>query len=156
MTFFKDLDDAQKDAIKDLVIRGVERRIQEETEYTNQVFRLLALGNGAGVVLLATFMGAIATAGNPIANLVAPLWKFFLGSVAAALIYAPLMAVAADATKHVADQAFKVFNNKMEIESLQGYGLNKRGLFIIRALAFTSLVLFAWGVYQCIRILNAL
>lgn len=156
MTHFKDLDDSQKDAIKELVIRGIDRRIHEETEYTSQIFRLLILGNGAGVVLLTTFMGAVAAAGNPIASLVTPLWKFFLGSVSAALIYAPLMAVASNATKHSANQAIAFFKNELEIESLQGYGLNKLGILIVRILVLVSFLFFAWGVYQCIQILHSL
>jgi hypothetical protein len=120
------------------------------------VYRLLVLGNGAGIALLATFMGAVAAAGNPLANLVAPLWKFFIGCVLAALIYAPLMAVASQATNHIANQAFAFFQNQIDIESMQGYGFNRLGLWVVRLLALGSLSFFSWGVYQCIQILKSL
>ena len=81
MTKYKDFDDDQKSAVKELLFIGIERRIKEEGEYTNQVFKLLILGNGAGIALLSTFMGAIAASGNPISELVSPLWKFFLAQL---------------------------------------------------------------------------
>lgn len=156
MTRFRDLDGDQKDAFKELLLRGIDRRIHEEIEYTNQVYRLLVLGNGAGIALLATFMGAVAATGNPFADLVAPLWKFFIGCVLAALIYAPLMAVSSQATNHIARQALAFFQNQIDIESLQGYGFNRLGLWVVRLLALASLSFFSWGVYQCIQILKSL
>jgi hypothetical protein len=94
MTHFRDLDPNQKEAVRELLLRGIDRRIREDIEYTNQIFRLLIVGNGAGVALLATFMGAVAANGHPVSALVTPLWKFFLGCISAAFIYWPLVAVA--------------------------------------------------------------
>lgn len=128
MTRFNDLDADQKIAFKELLLRGIDRRIREDIEYTNHVYRLLILGNGAGIALLAPFLGAVAARGNPLGDLVSPLWKFFLGCVFAALIFAPLMAVAAQATTHTVNQAVEFFKNQADLESLQGWGLSKRAL----------------------------
>lgn len=94
MTKFKELDNDQKGAFKDLMLRAVDRRIKEDIEYTQHSYRLLIIGNGAGIALLASFIGAIVGRGNPAAGaLIAPLWKFFLGCFLAAMIYAPLRKV---------------------------------------------------------------
>lgn len=156
MTYFKDLDPAQQEAFRELVLRAVDKRIREEMHYTNQVFRLLVFGNGAGVALLATFMGAVAATGNPVGELVTPLWKFFFGSVSAALIYGPLFAVAGQATNHMGEMASKFILNEIEIESMQGYSLNRRGRLVVGFLALVSLLFFAWGVYQSVQILKSL
>lgn len=154
MTKFKDFDDNQKDALKDLLLIAIERKIKEEIELTNQIFRLLILGNGAGIALLATFMGAIAATENPISELVSPLWKFLIGAVLAALIYAPLFAVASQATIHVSNQVLEFLQNKIDLETIEGWGLSQTGLKLVRLLALLSLISFFWGVYQCISILE--
>jgi hypothetical protein len=156
MTHFKDLDNDQKNAFKDLLMRAIDRRVREELDYTNQVFRFLVYDHGAGVALLATFMGAVAAAGSPLAALVSPLWKFFIGCIIAAVIYAPMMAVAGDATNHTVNQAVNFFLNQLPVEDLKGYHFSTFGQAVVRILAMTSLTFFSWGVYQSIQILKLL
>jgi hypothetical protein len=156
MTRFHDLDAEQKDAFKELLLRAIDRRIREEMDYTSQVNRLLLLGNGAGVAILVTFMGAVASNGNPLAEFAAPLWKFFIGCVLAALIYFPTLAVASQATFHIEKQAKAFFQNQMDIEALEGYGYNRFGRWFVTLLSLMSLFFFSWGVYQCIQILKSL
>jgi hypothetical protein len=155
MTRFHDLDTDQKGAVKELLLRAIDRRVREEIDYTSQVNRLLLLGNGAGVAILVTFMGAVASNGNPLADFAAPLWKFFIGCVLAALIYFPTLAVASEATFHIEKQAMAFFQNQIDLEALQGYGFNRLGLWCVRLLSLAS-SFFAWGVYQCIQILKSL
>lgn len=154
MTKFQDFDDNQKGALKDLLLIAIERKIKEEIELTNQIFKLLILGNGAGIALLAAFIGAIAATGHPISELVSPLWKFLFGAVFAALIYAPLFAVASQATIHVSNQVVEFLQNKKDLEDMQSWGLSQTGLIFVRLLALSSLITFFWGVYQCISILE--
>lgn len=156
MTKFKEFDNNQKSAFKELLFIVMERRIKEEMEYTNHVFKFLIMGNGAGIALLAAFMGAIAAIGNPISELVSPLWKFLIGATLAALIYAPLFSVASQATMHTANQISDFLQNKLDFEDIRGWTLNKTGLVIVQLLASSSLILFFWGVYQCISILEKL
>lgn len=156
MTLFRDLDADQKDAFKELVLRAIDRRVREEIEYTNQVNRLLLLGNGAGVAILVTFMGSVASHGNPLAEFAAPLWKFFIGCVLAALIYLPTLAVASQATFHIEKQAMSFFQNEIDLDTLRGYGFNRFGQWVISSLSLASLLFFSWGVYQCIQILKSL
>ena len=151
---YQDMDVSQKDAFRELCMLFVERRIREDVEFTNQFFRLLVLGNGAGIAILATFMGAIAGKGHTVALLVAPLWKFFLGSVFAASIYFPLMLVAIQATIVVSNQIIEFFQNQRDSAEITGYGLNRFGKFVVFTLAFLSLVMFITGVHQCISILS--
>lgn len=153
MTKFRDLSPEQKEGIKELLLIGVERRIKEEIDYTNQIYRLLILGNGAGIALLTTFMGAILSSGNPIIELVSPLWKFLAGATFAALIYLPLMAVASQATIHNANQFSDFIQDKIDLEAIQGWGLSSGGRILILLFLLTSVSMFFWGVAQCITIL---
>lgn len=66
------------------------------------------------------------------------------------------MAVASKAANHTAIQALAFFQNQIDIESMQGYGFNRLGLWVVRLLSFASLSFFSWGVYQCIQILKLL
>jgi hypothetical protein len=156
MTKFRDLDDDQRGAFKELFMRGLDRRIKEEMDFTNQAFRLLMLGNGAGIALLASFIGAVAGRGHPVGDLVSPLWKFLLGVVCAGLISAPFMAVASQATNHTINQLMQFFRNEIDIESMQGWGFTKRGRIVIGGLSLLSLLFFVIGVMQCIWLLNTL
>lgn len=154
MTKFKEFDNNQKSAFKELLFIIIERRIKEEIEYTSHVFKFLVLGNGTGIALLATFMGGIAATGNPISELVSPLWKFLIGATLAAFIYVPLFAVASQATIHTVDQVSDFLQSKLDFEDIKGWSLNKKGLLVVQVLASASLILFFWGVYQCISILE--
>lgn len=156
MTRFRDFDDDQRAALKELLLRAVDRRVKEDMEYTNHVYRFLVLGNSAGIVLLASFIGVVAGRGHEVGDLVVPLWKFLLGCVLAAFIYAPLMGVAAQAVNHQVNQTVQFFRNELEFEAIQGWGLTKKGRVIISILALSSLASFVVGVVQCIWILNAL
>ena len=156
MTQFKDFDDDQRVALKELLLRAVDRRVKEDMEYTNHVYRLLVLGNGAGIALWASFIGVVAGRGHPVGDLVSPLWKFLLGCVLAAFIYAPLMGVASQALNHQVKQTVQFFRNELEFETIQGWSLNKKGRILVGVLALSSLVCFVAGVSQCIWHLNSL
>jgi hypothetical protein len=156
MTKFKEFDDDQRGALKEFLLCALDRRVKEDMENTNHAYKLLALGNGAGIALLASFIGVVAGRGQEVGDLVAPLWKFLLGCVLAALIYAPLMAVASQAVTHQANQAIQFIRNEIDLEQMQGWGLSKRGRLVVSILALSSLALFIAGVVQCIWILNSL
>lgn len=156
MTKFREFDEDQRVVFKELLLRGIDRRIKEDMEYTGHVFRFLVLGNGAGIALLASFMGVVAGRGHPLDALVSPLWKFLLGAVFAALIYAPLMAVSTEATNKVLAEAVQFFKNELDFESMQGWALNKRGQRVVGFLILASFICFIWGVIQCVGILSSL
>jgi len=56
---FKEMNDEQQEAFKSFFLMVLTVKTQEEQQYTQQFFRLLMLGNGTGIALLATFMGAL-------------------------------------------------------------------------------------------------
>lgn len=151
---YEDMTQEQQEAFRGLLLNIVGIKSQEGQQYTQQFYRLLILGNGTGIVLLATFMGAVADQSAQLTPLVAPLIKFFIGAILAALVFFPLMGVANQATVHIGNQVNAFFLNQLDIEQFQGYGLNKLGRLIIYALLIGSLVAFSMGVYQCIGILS--
>lgn len=153
---FQEMDEKQKDAIKDVILIALNVRTQEEQKYTHESYRLLVLGNGMGIVLLATFMGAVVPNNGQVTMLKTPLIMFFIGALLAALVYVPLTAVASQATNNITNQVTEFFLNKKEFEELQGYGLNCAGRIVVNVLLLSSLVMFSWGVYKCIGVLGRL
>ena len=114
------------------------------------------LGNGTGIALLATFMGALVRNAQQIVQLKTPMIVFLIGAFIAASVYFPLMSVASAATNNITAQVTDFFLNKKDIETMQGYGLNRAGRAVVMLLLFASLVLFVIGVAMCIRILGGI
>ncbi len=152
---YKEMSKEQQEAFRSLFLNALSIKSQEEQQYTQQFFRLLVLGNGTGIVLLVSFIGANAGKNLPyFSDLVFPLTMFFIGAILAALVYFPLMSVASQATVHIANQVNDFFLNKLNVEDFQGYGFNGIGRAIIFLLLISSLVAFCIGMYQCIKVLS--
>jgi len=90
---YSDMSEAQKAAFRDILGTIINIKSQEEQKYIHDGYRLLVLGNGAGIAILAAFMGSLASHGNKISGLIIPLTLFTIGVVLAALTYVPLIAV---------------------------------------------------------------
>lgn len=155
MTKFSEFDEQQKEILKEILLIELENKMKEDREYIGHIIRFLILGNGSGIILLATFMGAIAASGHPISQLVSPLWKFLFGAIIGVLIYGPLAIVANQAVTFHAEQAIKFIKNEIEFEEKQNWGLSNRGIIYVRFFMFLSLILFLWGVFNCIFILKS-
>jgi len=112
------------------------------------------LANGTGIALLATFMGALVRNAVEIVQLKTPMVIFLVGAFLAALVYLPLMSVANAATNNITSQVTDFFLNKKDIETMQGYSLNRAGRTVVMLLQVTSLILFVIGVATCIPILG--
>ncbi len=70
---FQEMNEKQQDAIKQVILIALNVRSQEEQKYTHEFYRLLVLGNGMGMVLLATFMGAVVHNNGQVSMLKTPL-----------------------------------------------------------------------------------
>lgn len=151
---YQEMTDEQKEAFRAFLLMALTVKTQEEKQYTDQFFRLLMVGNGTGIALLATLMGALVRNTQQIVQLKTPMIVFLVGAFVAALVYLPLMTVANAATNNVTTQVTDFFLNKTDIEKMQGYGLNRTGRAVVLLLQFASLILFVVGVAMCIRILG--
>ena len=151
---YKEMSDEQKEAFKGFFLMVLTVKTQEEKAYTDQFFRLLMLGNGTGIALLATFMGALVRNAQQIVQLKTPMIVFLVGAFVAALVYLPLMTVANAATNNITTQVTDFFLDKKDVETIQGYGLNRAGRAVVMLLLFSSLILFVVGVAMSIRILG--
>jgi hypothetical protein len=151
---FKDMNEYQQEAFRELFLTALTVRTQEEQQYSQQFYRLLMLGNGTGIALLATFIGALVRDNKQVTQLRTPMIVFLVGACVASLVYLPLMSVANAATNNITNQVTEFFLNKRDVETLQGYGLNLAGRIVVKFLLFASLTLFVIGV--CIRILGRL
>ena len=75
---YKEMSKEQQEAFRSLFLNALSIKSQEEQQYTQQFFRLLVLGNGTGIVLLVSFIGANAGKNLPyFSDLVFPLTMFF-------------------------------------------------------------------------------
>ncbi len=153
---YKDMDQTQKEAYKDILLHMINIKSQEEQEYSRQYLRFLTLGNGSGILLLSAFMGSMAENSTLIATLVDPLIKFSIGAILSALMYFPFMVVSNQATISITNQVDLFFRNEMNIEDIQGYGFSKLGILIVWLLKISSFLALIWGLYESIHILKAL
>lgn len=151
---FQDMTREQQEAFSGLLLNIVSIKSQEEQQYTRQFFHLLILGNGVGIVLLATLMATMAGDAAQLIGLATPLIKFFVGAILAALVFFPLMAVSNQATVYIGGQVTRFFMNEIDIEEFRGYGLNKLERLVINVLLVSSLLAFSLGVYECIVVLR--
>jgi len=149
MTLFNELDDKQKEVFMDLALVAIKRKIDDDTKYTDRVFRLLLLGNAFAIFLIVAY----ATKAYSFSELTPPLWKYIVGVVFAGFMNIPLWLVSLDATTIVSDQWKQFFLNKADLDTVAGWSLNKTGARIFYFLLFTSLFFFCLGSYQVIRIL---
>jgi hypothetical protein len=153
---FDQMTPEQQEAFRDAFLTIISVKSQEEQRYTEQFFRLLVLGNGTGVVLLATFMGALVHNNGAVGSLRTPLIIFSIGAILAALVYVPLMLVANQASIAIFQQITEFFLNKKDVETIEGYGFNKRGSVVVFSLLISSLLAFVIASVFCIRILGRL
>jgi uncharacterized membrane protein len=100
---FKDMTDYQREAFRELFLTALAVRTTEEQQYTQQFYRLLMLGNGTGIALLATFMGALVSENKQVTQLRTPMIVFLVGACVASLVYLPLMSVANAATTNITE-----------------------------------------------------
>jgi len=152
---FKEMDKDQKDAYKNILLHMIQIKSQEEQEFGRQFLRLLTLGNGSGILLLSTFMGAISSNSENISALVDPLIKFSVGAILAALMYFPFLAVSHQATASIVNQVDQFLRNQISIDDIRGYGLSKKGRVVVFVLQVSSLIAFVWGLYECVIILKS-
>ncbi len=151
---FSQLDARNAEAIAGFYIKIAEITAAQSQQLAQDGLRLLVLGNGAGVAILATFLGGIIQNGKPVDDLLVPLIWFLIGVVFAALVYLPLIVVASDTAKHIGEGIEKFFKDEVNLEELQGYGLTKRGVFLVNTFLLLSIICFVVGIILCIFALH--
>lgn len=156
MPHYHDMETDQRAAVRDLLLKGVDQRIKEESHYTTELYRFLTLANAAGLALLGSFVNGIASRGQSLAPLVGPFWAFLIGAMLSVLILLPLTAVANQATVHSGNQFIAFVLNQTPTENLIGYGFSKRGRLVVTAMALASMVLFVCGVVLSLSVIQAL
>lgn len=143
---FSELPERRANAIASLFLKVAEIKSAESQEISRAGLQLLVIGNGAGILVLATFMGVIVQKGDSLSDLISSLIAFLVGATSGALMYVPLIAVASDAASHLGTTIEKFFNDQIELEELQGYSLNKRGKLVVNGLLLLSILCFVVGV----------
>jgi hypothetical protein len=151
---YDEMNEKQRDALKNMFLTVLNVKSQEEQLYTQQFFRLLVLGNGSGIILLASFMGALVHKSESIHLLKRPLLMFFIGALLAAFVYVPLVLVSSQATDYMFRQIQEFFLNKRALEQITGYSFSRRGIIIVLVLLIGSLGFFSAGVFLCISALG--
>lgn len=143
---FSELPERRANSIASFFLKVAEIKSAESQEISRAGLQLLVIGNGAGILVLATFMGVIVQKGDSLSDLISPLIAFLVGATLGALMYIPLIAVASDAASHLGTTIEKFFNDQIELEELQGYSLTKRGKFVVNGLLLLSILCFVVGV----------
>jgi len=150
---YSELPERNAAAIAAFYLKVAEIKANESQEISRAGLKLLVLGNGAGVLILATFMGVIVQEGDSLSDLITPLVWFLVGATLGALIYIPLIAVAHDAANHLGTSIENFFRDQIELEELRSYGLTKRGTRIVNGMLVLSILCFVTGVILCVSAL---
>lgn len=156
MTKFSQLHADQKDAMTQFLAIGLGRLINDQMEHTNQAHKLLVLGNGAGIALLASFMGVILSNKQPIDDLVAPLGVFLLGTIFAAIIHAQLSVFMHGSVTFHFTQAQDFLLDRVDLEGFKNWVPNRTNKFIGAALPLASFLCFIIATGRCVYILAKL
>ena len=141
---FSQLNDPQQRAVQAALETLLSTKAQEDHQLSMSGYRLLIIGNGAGVTLLAAFMSSIV--GEPLfSSLLAPLAIFLAGLLVAALSYIPLVAVTNRSLIALWNEYNSIVRDQKELEDFKGYGFNALGKFIFFGLLAIALLCFLWG-----------
>lgn len=153
---YKEMTTEQQDAFRQLFTDIVGIKYSDELRYTQYFFRIFVLANSAGILLLSTFMGALAGTGKDYSVLLSPLTKFIFGLILGAAVLVPLILDANKATNYYVEKTTKFFLNTLDVEEIKGYRLSRGSQAVIKSIYLISAILFFWGVYECMSILKQL
>ncbi len=151
---YSEMNDDQKEAFREYYMLVLQTRIAEGQKYSDQVLRFLILGNGAGILLLATFMGTLAGNNKNFSMMVNPLMGFVLGLLFASLVFIPLLYIANKSANKISNQSIDFFFNQSDTCNLRDYIVKPFLRIVIMVLFIFSASLFFWGVYQSFTILK--
>jgi hypothetical protein len=143
---FSELPDKQTNALIEFYARITDICSQEARSYSLAGFRLLLLGNSAGVAFLATTLAGLYTANASREDLILPLILFLVGVLFAGLAYLPVIGVASNAAKHIGESVEKFIKDELDLEELQGWGHTKFTMGILRGCILVSLGCLLIGV----------
>lgn len=148
---FSEIPEKKATALIAFYTRIVDVIAQEQRAYSLAGFRLLLMGNGAGIVLLASTLAGLYTSNASRGALVTPFILFLLGALFAGLAYFPVIAVASGAAKHIGESVEKFIKDEIDLEQLQGWGHSKASLNVLRLFVFISFVCLILGAILIVK-----
>ncbi|MBT5305468.1 MAG: hypothetical protein HOL31_10350 [Candidatus Scalindua sp.] len=148
------MNDDQKEAFREYYMLVLQTRITSMQRYSDQVLRFLLLGNGAGILLLATFMGNLAGNNKDFSMMVNPLMAFVFGLLLAALVFIPLIYIANKSVNKISNQSIDFFFNHSSTCNLRDYIVKPFLRIVVMGLFIISAIMFFLGVYQSFTILK--
>ena len=151
---YSEMNKDQKEAFREYLILVLQTKITQEQKYTDQVVRFLILGNSVGILLLATFIGTLASNDKDFSMIIGPLIKFSIGLFFAALVFVPLISIANKSTVKFADKITAFFLDQSDTCNLGGYRIKSFARIVIPGLFIISAIMFFWSVYQSFAVLK--
>ncbi|MCP4367010.1 MAG: hypothetical protein GY797_02680 [Deltaproteobacteria bacterium] len=143
---YSEMDKDQKEAIRERLTLALRAKVTEEKKYSDQVLRFLNLGNGAGILLLMAFMGALAGNDKDFSMIMIPLGMFFFGLLSAALVFVPLVIIANKATVKFSNKIEEFFLDQNDTCNLTDYRMKTFARIVIMGLFIFSAIMFFCGV----------
>lgn len=147
---FSQLSDQQAHALSQFYMLIVQTTVNDSQEYVRHGSRQLALGNGAGVLILTTFMAAIVQKGDSLSYLLVPLLLFIIGTVSASWLNFPFIRFMGESSKHFAVSTELFFRDKIDIEELVGYEFTSKTIKQIGWAIRISIGCFITGIIACV------
>lgn len=144
-TYYNQLNDGQKNALKDFSLLGIDRHLQEDLFYTRQVLKLLLFGNGLGLFLVVTVLAALLASDKSTSVFITPIIIFGAGTMMASALYVMFWFISMDAVLHIATQTAEFFLDRRPFEMISRYGFTKKGRITVAILAILGILCFLSG-----------
>ena len=119
---------------------------QEEIWFLQRFYQSFLFANGAGIIILTTYMGVLSGSNAPVSRLIFPLVLFILGALAGAGLIWYTLGVLGNSLVNIREQMFKLFQSELDIEQYQNWGFSRKGLMIVGAIQIISGGAFLLGI----------
>lgn len=143
---FSQIPERNAEALRTFYLTVAETTASESQRYSHEGLRLLLVGNGAGIAVIASLSSGYLAAGGKFGELAAPVIAFLIGTLLAGLAYIPLIAVSGNAASHIGRALEAFFQDQYEVEELQSWGFTKGGRILLLSLFAAALLSFLVGM----------
>ena len=143
---YSEMDEYKRDAIKEYLLQTAGFYKQEEIWFMQKFYQLFIIANGSGIIILTTYMGALASGGNSITHFILPLSSFIFGALfGGVMIWYALNVVCVSLTK-IREQTLKIFQDELDFKEYDGWGFTRKGLILMGIFQLISAALFLLGI----------
>lgn len=150
---YSEMDEYKRDAIKEFLFQTANFYKQEEIWFTQKFFQLFIVANGFGIIILTTYMGALASNGKTIMHLIFPLISFIIGALLGGVMVWYTLGVINVSLRKIREQMLKIFQDELDFNKYESWGFSRKGLVTVGIFQIISVGAFLLGIlFSLIRV----